>query len=324
MQNLPQNHLPDLDFARSLVKEGDLEEFELNYADVTQTLSELIRTSFIASPDHTLHVCDFSAIEARVIAWLAGEKWVLDVFRQGGDIYCATASQMFGVPVEKHGVNSHLRQKGKISVLALGYGGGIAALEAMGGSKLGLSEAEERLTVRLWRDANPKIVRFWDIVEKAAIAVIQSGNPVTIHRGITLSRQWGMLLITLPSGRSICYPRARVGMEYDDGWRGDHEIIEYEGLNQTTKKWNTIRTYGGKLTENIVQAIARDILGVVMLRARREGLDIVFHVHDEIIVDAPTDRSLADVEALFSEPIDWCRDLPLKGSGYSTPYYLKD
>ena len=324
VQNLPQNHLPDLDFARSMVKAGDLEDFELNYADVTQVLSELIRTAFIASPGHILHVCDFSAIEARVIAWIAGENWVLDIFRQGGDIYCATASQMFGVPVEKHGKNSHLRQKGKISVLALGYGGGIAALEAMGGSKLGLTEYEERETVKLWREANPRIVRFWSIIEKAAITAIKTGKTVTINRGITVGYRWGMLLITLPSGRTICYPRARISMEYDDGWRGDHEVIEYEGLNQTTKKWEVLRIYGGKLTENIVQATARDILGAVMLRARRENLPVVFHVHDEIIVDAPADRPLTDVEALFSEPIEWCRGLPLKGAGYSTPYYLKD
>lgn len=324
VQNLPQNHLSDLNYARGLVKTGDLEEFEMNYANVSQVLSELIRTSFIASPGHILHVCDFSAIEARVIAWIAGENWVLDVFRNGGDIYCATASQMFGVPVEKHGANSHLRQKGKISVLALGYGGGVAALEAMGGSRLGLTEREEEETVRLWREANPKIVRLWSIVEKAAVSAIKTGNTVTIHRGITVAFRWGMLIITLPSGRTICYPRARIGMEYDDGWRGEHEIIEYEGVNQNTKKWEVTRTYGGKLTENIVQAVARDILGVVMLRARRDNLPIVFHVHDEIVVEAPVDRPLADVEALFSEQIDWCHDLPLKGAGYSTPYYLKD
>lgn len=324
VQNLPQNHLADLDYARSLVKAGDLDDFEMNYANVTQVLSELIRTAFVAAPGHILHVCDFSAIEARVIAWIAGENWVLDVFRQGGDIYCATASQMFGVPVEKHGINSHLRQKGKISVLALGYGGGIAALEAMGGSKLGLSEQEERDTVRLWRDANPRIVRLWDTLERAAMAVIQTGNTVKIHRGITLSFRWGMLLITLPSGRTLCYPRARIGTEYSADWKYRYEVIEYEGLNQTTKKWETARTYGGKLTENVVQAIARDILGVVMLRAKRDNLPIVFHVHDEIIAETPVDRPLADVEALFSEPIDWCRDLPLKGAGYSTPYYLKD
>lgn len=324
VQNLPQNHLADLDYARTLVKAGDLEEFEMNYANVTQVLSELIRTAFIAAPGHILHVCDFSAIEARVIAWIAGESWVLDVFREGGDIYCATASQMFGVPVEKHGKNSHLRQNGKISVLALGYGGGISALEAMGGARLGLTEYEEKETVRLWREANPHIVRFWAVVEKAAVTAIKTGKTVTIHRGITVSFRWGMLLITLPSGRTICYPRAHISMEYNDGWRGDHEIIEYEGMIQTTKKWGITRTYGGKLTENIVQATARDILGIVMLRARRDNLPIVFHVHDEIIAETPIDRPLADVEALFSEPIDWCRDLPLKGAGYSTLYYLKD
>ncbi len=324
VQNLPQNHLADLDFARSLVKAGDLEEFEMNYANVTQVLSELIRTAFIAAPGHIFHVCDFSAIEARVIAWIAGENWVLDVFRDGGDIYCATASRMFGVPVEKHGPNAHLRQKGKISVLALGYGGGVPALEAMGGSKLGLSEKDKKNTVRQWREANPHIVRFWAVVEKAAITAIKTGNTVTIRRGISVGFRWGMLLITLPSGRTICYPRARISMEYDDGWRGDHEIIEYEGMNQTTKKWEVTRTYGGKLTENIVQATARDILGVVMLRAKAADLPIVFHIHDEIVVETPISRPLADVEALFSEPIEWCRDLPLKGAGYSTPYYLKD
>lgn len=324
VQNLPQNHLSDLDYARSLVKAGDLEDFELNYASPTQVLSELIRTSFIAAPGHIFHVCDFSAIEARVIAWLAGENWVLDVFREGGDIYCATASRMFGVPVQKHGANSHLRQKGKIAVLALGYGGGVSALEAMGGSRMGLTEAEERQIVNQWRDANPHIVRLWSAVEKAAKKAIKTGIGVTIHRGIVVSYRWGMLLITLPSGRTICYPRARIGAEPGDGWNDGCGAIEYEGVNQTTKKWGAVRTYGGKLTENIVQAVARDILGAVMLQARNENLPIVFHVHDEIIVEAPAERPLSDVEALFSRPIEWCRDLPLKGAGYSTPYYLKD
>lgn len=324
VQNLPQNHLDSLDYARELVKQGDLEEFELNYANVTQVLSELIRTAFIAAPGKTFHVCDFSAIEARVIAWLAGEDWVLEVFRSGRDIYCETASRMFKVPVEKHGQNSELRQKGKIATLALGYGGGVSALEAMGGSRLGLTEKEEKEIVNLWRDSNPRIVKMWAIIEKAAMTALKTGESVTVHRGIVVSKRWGMLLITLPSGRTICYPRAEVGTEYNDGWRGDHEIIEYEGLNQTTKKWGKVRTYGGKLTENIVQAVARDILGIVILRAKKAGLDIVFHIHDEIIVEATPDQSLADVEALFSKPIEWCRDLPLKGAGYTTPYYLKD
>ena len=324
VQNLPQNHLESLDYARELVKQGDLEEFELNYANVTQVLSELIRTAFVAAPGHTFHVCDFSAIEARVIAWLAGEDWVLEVFRSGRDIYCETASRMFKVPVEKHGQNAELRQKGKIATLALGYGGGVSALEAMGGSKLGLAESEEKEIVNLWRDSNPRIVKMWAIVEKAAMTALKTGQSVTVHRGIVVGRRWGMLTITLPSGRTICYPRAEVGTEYNDGWRGNHDIIEYEGLNQTTKKWEKVRTYGGKLTENIVQAVARDILGIVILRARKEGLNIVFHIHDEIIVEATPDQTLADVEALFSKPIEWCRDLPLKGAGYTTPYYLKD
>ena len=324
VQNLPQNHLESLDFARTLVKHGDLEEFEMNYANVTFVLSELIRTAFIAAPGKTFHVCDFSAIEARVIAWLAGEEWVLDVFRNNKDIYCANASRMFKVPVEKHGQNAELRQKGKIATLALGYGGGVSALEAMGGSKLGLTESEEKEIVNLWRDSNPHIVKMWAIIEKAAMTAIKTGQSVTVHRGIVVSRQWGMLTITLPSGRTICYPRAEVGTERNDGWRGDHDIIEYEGVNQTTKKWGKVRTYGGKLTENIVQAVARDILGIVILRAKAAGLNIVFHIHDEIIVEAEPGQTLQEVEALFSKPIDWCRDLPLKGAGYTTPYYLKD
>ena len=324
VQNLPQNHLASLDYARSLVKRGDLEEFTDNYSNPTHVLSELIRTAFIAAPGHTFHVCDFSAIEARVIAWLAGENWVLDVFKNGGDIYCSTASKMFGVPVEKHGQNSELRQKGKIAVLALGYGGGVSALEAMGGARLGLSEDEEKEIVQLWRKSNQNITQLWQTLEAAAIKAIETGESVRVNRGIEVGRQWGMLTITLPSGRTLCYPRVSIGIERNDGWRGDHEIIEYEGTNQTTKKWGKIRTYGGKLTENVVQAIARDILGVVILRAREAGLPVVFHIHDEIVVEAQPSQTLEQVEALFSKPIDWCRDLPLKGAGYTTPYYLKD
>ena len=324
VQNLPQNHMPDLDNARRLVRAGDLEELEQEYSNVTQVLSELIRTAFIAPPGCTLHVCDFSAIEARVIAWLAGEKWVLDVFQAGGDIYCETASKMFRVPVEKHGKNAELRQKGKIAVLALGYGGGVAALEAMGGAKLGLTEAEMKDIVAKWRAANPRITRLWAAVEKAAMVAIQTGNTVTVHRGTTFARRWGCLLVTLPSGRTLVYPRATMGTEQADGWRGTHPVIEYEGTDQSTKKWGKQRTYGGKLVENLVQAIARDILGTVILRARREGLRIVFHIHDEVVVEARPGQTLAQVEALFAQPPDWCRDLPLKGAGYSTPYYLKD
>lgn len=324
VQNLPQNHLASLDYARSLVRRGDLEEFTDNYSNPTHVLSELIRTAFVAAPGHTFHVCDFSAIEARVIAWLADENWVLDVFREGGDIYCRTASKMFGVPVEKHGANAELRQKGKIAVLALGYGGGVSALEAMGGARLGLSEDEEKEIVKLWRGSNDNIVKLWATLEAAAIKAIRTGEDVRVNRGIVVGRKWGMLTITLPSGRTLCYPRVSIGIERNDGWRGDHEIIEYEGTNQTTKKWGKIRTYGGKLTENVVQAIARDILGIVILRAREAGLPVVFHIHDEIIVEAAPGQTLEQVEALFSKPISWCTDLPLKGAGYTTPYYLKD
>lgn len=324
LQNLPQNHLASLDEARYLVKQGDLDEFELNYGNVTQVLSELIRTAFIAKPGCTFHVCDFSAIEARVIAWIAGETWVLDAFRAGHDIYCETASRMFGVPVEKHGVNAGLRQKGKVAVLGLGYGGGAAALEAMGGKKMGLTEAEENEIVAKWRESNKNIVKLWRTVEQAAISAIKTGRSITIQAGIVISYRWGMLLITLPSGRTICYPRAEVGIESNSSWNSEKEIIEYEGVNQTTKKWGKVRTYGGKLTENIVQATARDILGMVILRAEAKGLHVVFHIHDEIIVEAEPGQTLDEVAAIFSEPIAWCRDLPLRGAGYTTPYYLKD
>ncbi|MGI6243795.1 MAG: DNA polymerase [Prevotella sp.] len=323
LQNLPQNHLSDLDYARYLVKRGDLEEFEMNYDNVTQVLSELIRTAFIAKPGCTFHVCDFSAIEARVIAWIAGEEWVLDAFRQGHDIYCETASRMFGVPVEKHGVNGHLRQRGKVAVLGLGYGGGVNALDAMGGSRMGLTETEMKSIVDKWRESNPNIVKLWRIVEKAVIAAVKTGRSITIHRGIVVSFRWGVLLITLPSGRTLCYPRAKIITE-TNRWGNEQQVITYEGTNQTSRKWETQTTYGGKLTENIVQATARDILGMVILRAERQRLNVVFHVHDEIVVETTPDRTLHEVEALFSEPIPWCRDLPLKGAGYTTPYYLKD
>ena len=324
VQNLPQNHLEDLDRARNIVRSGDYDEFVMNYANPTHVLSELIRTAFVAGDGKVFHVCDFSAIEARVIAWLSGESWVLDVFRNGGDIYCEAASKMFGVPVEKHGQNAQLRQKGKIATLALGYGGGVSALEAMGGKRLGLTEDEEKDIVRRWRKSNPRIVKLWAAIEKAATEVIRTHGRQVIHRNVVVSHMWGTLLITLPSGRTICYPRAAVGTEYDDGYRGDHDIIEYEGVNQTTKKWGKVRTYGGKLTENVVQGIARDILGMVIIRAMERGMRVVFHVHDEIIVEAAPGQSLEEVERIFSEPIDWCRDLPLKGAGYTTPYYIKD
>ena len=261
--------------------------------------------------------------EARVIAWLAGEEWVLDVFRAGGDVYCATAGQMFHCRVEKHGENAELRPKGKIAVLALGYGGGRAALEAMGGSRMGLSLTEMEDIRDRWRSANPNIVRLWSTLERAALRAIKYGERITVNRGVELSHRWGMLLVRLPSGRTLCYPRARIE-EVPDRWKGTRDGIVYEGQGQTTRKWEAQRTYGGKLTENVVQAIARDILGTVILRAEAAGLPIVFHVHDEIIVEAAPGQSLEQVEALFSTPIDWCPGLPLTGAGYTTEYYLKD
>lgn len=323
VQNLPQNHIEDIDRARRLVLAGDADDFGLNYADPSQTLSELIRTAFVAKEGCTFHVCDFSAIEARVIAWLAGERWLIETFEKGGDVYCAAASQMFGVPVEKHGANAELRQKGKIATLALGYGGGISALEAMGGARLGLSESEEREIVRLWRRSNTNIVGLWSILERAAVAAITGKREVEVNRGVLVGYDGRSLYIELPSGRRLYYPGAR--LRYEADYEGKEKAsIEYLGVDQTTRRWTLQRTYGGKLTENVVQAIARDILGDVLLRAREADLRVVFHVHDEIIVEAPQNRPLSDVEALFCHPPRWCYDLPLKGAGYTTPYYLKD
>lgn len=327
VQNLPQNHLPDLDRAREMVKASDLDEFTLNYSNPTQVLSELIRTAFVAGDGKVFHVCDFSAIEARVVAWIAGEEWVLDVFRNGGDIYCATASQMFGVPVEKHGQNAELRGKGKIAALALGYGGGVSALDAMGGQRMGLTQREEAEIVSKWRTANPHIVRLWDTVERAAKRAITTGEDTVINRGITFGRQAGCLTVKLPSRRKLVYPRARV--EEFTKTKFDRpvtaEAVTYEGSNQTTKKWERLETYGGKLVENIVQATARDILAEILFRAERREMPVVFHVHDEIIVETdPREVGLGEVERIFGEPIPWAVGLPLKGAGYTTPYYMKD
>lgn len=315
LQNLPQNHLPDLDDARNLVKYGDLDEVEMVYGNVPQTLSELIRTAFIAKEGCTYHVCDFSAIEARVIAWLAGADWVLDVFRKGGDIYCATASQMFGVPVEKHGRNAELRQKGKISVLALGYGGGVNALVAMGGDKMGLTEYEMNDIVQKWRKANPRIVRLWKHCEQAARYVINTRESTVIEKNIKFEYKWGGMCITLPSKRQLFYPRMHVNA---------NDRLEFEGLNQEKKTWGRIETYGGRLTENIIQAIARDCLVETMLRLDAAGYKIVFHIHDETVIEATPNQKLEDIAAIFGEEISWAKGLPLKGAGYTTPYYLKD
>ena len=315
LQNLPQNHLPDLDDARNLIKYGDLEEVEMTYGNVPQTLSELIRTAFIAKEGCIYHVCDFSAIEARVIAWLAGEDWVLDVFRKGGDIYCATASQMFHVPVEKHGQNAELRKTGKVSVLALGYNGGVNALKAMGGDKLGLTEGEMNDIVQKWRKANPHIVRLWKHCEQAARYAVNTRESTSIEKNIKFEYKWGGMCVTLPSKRQLFYPRMHINA---------NDRLEFEGMNQEKKTWGHIETYSGRLTENLVQAIARDCLVETMLRLDAAGYKIVFHIHDETVIEATPDQKLEDIEAIFSKEISWAKGLPLKGAGYTTPYYLKD
>ncbi len=313
LQNLPQNHITDLDYARNLVKQGTMSDIEFEYGNVQQVLSELIRTAFIAPKGHQFIVCDYNAIEARVIAWLAGEEWVLNVFRNGGDIYCATASKMFHVPVEKNGLNAELRTKGKIAALALGFGGGVDALERMGGSKLGLSNEEEKDIVNSWRNANPHIVRLWKHTETACRAAL-NGESLPIERNILFERKWGGICVTLPSKRQLFYPRMRVNQNTNR--------LEYEG---STDKgiWGTVETYGGKLVENIVQSIARDCLIETMLRLDKAGYKIVFHVHDEVIIEATCEQKLEDVENIFSQVMPWAKDLPLKGSGYITDYYKK-
>ena len=328
LQNLPQNHLPlpELDFARNLVKEGDFQSLQLCFGNVNDTLSQLIRTALIAPPGKTFVVCDFSAIEARVLAWLAGEQWVLDTFRQGGDIYCATASQMFHVHVEKHGQNAELRQKGKIAVLALGYGGGVSALDAMGGKRMGMSEDEEGETVKRWRSANPNIVAFWKAVEVAAIGAVTYQDyesdpslPVSFYK----AADGTTLLCRLPSGREIAWPEAQPTVN-----RFGSKSIRYRGIDQATNKWTWLETYGGKLVENITQAVARDCLAEVLCRIYKGmGMKTVFHVHDEIIVEvseSQADEALDLIKQTFSKAPDWAADLPLSGAGYITKYYLKD
>lgn len=320
VQNLPQNHINDLDYARTLVKSGDLDMVEMAYGNVPDTLSQLIRTAFIAKSGYTFIVCDFSAIEARVIAWLAGEHWRLDVFRTHGKIYEASASMMFHVPVEAITKTDPRRQKGKIAELALGYQGGVGAMKTMGGERMGLSETEMQEIVTHWRKANPAIVRLWADIENCAKATITSSQLTECH-GLHFYKSMGLLMVRLPSGRSLCYPKPAIGTN-----RFGNESITYEGLNQTTKQWGIQETYGGKLVENIVQAIARDCLAVTILRLEKRGFPIVFHVHDEVIIEARTDGSqtLEEVENVFKHPIPWAEDLPLKGAGYMTDYYLKD
>lgn len=345
LQNLPQNHIEALDSARQMLKAGDYDSLELTFGNVSDTLSQLIRTAFIPSDGSLYAVCDFSAIEARVLAWMAGEDWVLDVFRKGGDIYCATASQMFHVPVEKHGQNAHLRQKGKVAVLALGYQGGVGALDTMGGARMGMTEQEEQETVQMWRAANPNIVGFWKAIETAAKeCVLYKTTRVVETKYMKLTftmEENGTMTIQIPSGRKICYPEAEVPKTWKPTGRVNTPVIAGEqqaftnyrkeagqlrfmGMNQTTKKWEWIPTYGGKITENITQAIARDCLAETMMRCSQAGFHVVFHIHDELVMEVPSADKLDEIQEIFKITPSWAKHLPLKGAGYTGNYYFKD
>ena len=315
MQNLPQNHLDDLSEARGLVRAGDFDALEMLYEDVPDTLSQLIRTAFVPQKNRKFIVADFSAIEARVIAWLAGEKWRQDVFAEGKDIYCASASQMFGVPVEKHGVNGHLRQKGKIAELALGYGGSVGALKAMGALEMGLSEDELPALVSAWRQANPKIVQFWWAVDRAVMDAVTRKTTTKTH-GIIFSARNGMLFITLPSGRNLAYVKPKIGTNKFGG-----DCITYEGVGGT-KKWEQLDSYGPKFVENIVQGTSRDILCCAMQTLR--CCSIVMHIHDEVVIEADRRMSLQAVCDQMGRTPPWASGLQLRADGYETDFYKKD
>lgn len=315
MQNLPQNHLEDLAEARSLVRSGDFEAVELLYEDVPDTLSQLIRTAFVPQGDRKFIVADFSAIEARVIAWFAGEEWRQKVFAEGKDIYCASASQMFGVPVEKHGVNGHLRQKGKIAELALGYGGSVGALKAMGALDMGLSEDELPPLVDAWRQTNPNITKLWWDVDRAVMEAVRFKHETETH-GIAFSCRSGMLFITLPSGRRLAYVKPKIGINKFGG-----DCITYEGVGGT-KKWERLDSYGPKFVENIVQATARDILCYAIKTLR--CCSIVMHIHDEVVIEASPDMSLQAVCDQMGRTPPWAKGLQLRADGYETDFYKKD
>lgn len=317
VQNLPQNHLPDLKQARTLVRDGRFDAVELLYDSVPLVLSELIRTAFIPKPGCRFFVADFSAIEARVIAWIAGEQWRQEVFAQGGDIYCASASQMFHVPVVKHGVNGHLRQKGKIAELALGYGGSVGALKAMGALNYGLTEDELKPLVDAWRQSNPRIVKFWWDVDRAATTCVRDRVPAETH-GIRFLYQSGMMFIVLPSGRKLVYVKPKMGVN-----RYGSESVTYEGVGEQ-KKWLRLESYGPKFVENIVQATARDILVEAMRRLEAAGYQIVMHVHDEAVIEAPADSSLEDICAIMGQTPAWAGGLLLRADGYVCDFYQKD
>lgn len=315
LQNLPQNHMEDLAEARELVRQGDYEAMSLFYDDIPDTLSQLIRTAFIAKPGYKFYVADFSAIEARVIAHLAGETWRAEVFKNGGDIYCASASQMFHVPVVKHGINGHLRQKGKIAELALGYGGGVGALKAMGALDMGIPEEELQSLVDAWRQSNPHIVSMWWDFDSAIKSTIKTHNSTSSH-GIRFTYKSGMLFITLPSGRKLTYVKPRIGENKFGG-----ESITYEGIG-STKKWERLESYGPKFVENVVQAISRDLLMNAM-----KTLSCCFicgHVHDELIIECSEKVSLEVLCHQMARTPEWMPDILLRADGYVTDFYKKD
>lgn len=319
--NLARNSLPDLALARELAAAGDFDTMQTLFGETAFVFSELVRTAFVPSEGCRFVVSDFSAIEARVVAWIAGEDWVLDTFRAGKDIYCETAAMMYHVPVEKHGINGHLRAKGKVATLACGYQGGVGAMKRMDRSG-SIPEEELQSIVDAWRAANPKIKRLWFLCETAAKTAITEHRTVRLPRGIAFSYINGNLFIKLPGGRKLCYWSTRLKMDPRDG----REHITYMGVNQETKAWGETETYGGKLVENIVQATARDCLAVAMTRVSALGYKIVMHVHDEMIVDVPCEdtEAAAVINDIMGQDIDWAQGLPLKGDTYETDFYKKD
>lgn len=315
LQNLPQNHMSDLAEARELVRTGDYDTMDMLYDDIPDTLSQLIRTAFIARPGYKFIVSDYSAIEARVLAHLAGETWRSKVFAEGKDIYCASASQMFGVPVEKHGVNSHLRQKGKIAELALGYGGSVGALKSMGALEMGLTEEELQPLVNSWRNSNPMITAFWWDVDSAVKTAIKQRIPIEV-RDIKFFYKSGVLFIKLPSGRMLSYVKPRIGENKFGG-----ESVTYEGIG-STKKWERIESYGPKFVENIVQAVSRDLLCYAMHNLSDQ--QICGHVHDELIIECPARTDVSSITSVMGKSPDWMPNILIRGDGYETNFYKKD
>lgn len=318
IHNLPQNHISDLELARGLVADGRYDDVEMLYESTPNVLSELIRTAFVAKPGSRFIISDFSAIEARVLAWLAGESWRLEVFKTHGKIYEASASAMFHVPIEEITKTSPLRQKGKISELALGYGGSVGAMTAMGALKMGLSEEELPSLVTTWRNANPHITQFWWAVDEAAVKAVRDKKPSRVGR-VAFEYTSGILFVTLPSGRKLSYVKPKMGVN-----KFGREGITYEGIGES-KKWMRLETYGPKLVENIVQAASRDILAEAMLRLENAGFDIVCHVHDEVVLEVPDGTSsIEEINEIMAVGPDWADGLPLKAAGFESPFYKKD